>query len=411
MKGLRLLRDNPGFARLWAAEVVSLGGDWFTLIALAVLISRHSAGSGLAVGGLLLTQLLPAVVFAPIAGVVVDRSDKRRLLVATDLIRAVVVLALIPAAATGRDELLYGLAFLHFTIATVFEPGRAALMTRLLDEKDLVAGSTLSSVTWSVMVALGGLAGGSLLAIVGPTSAFAWDAFTFLVSAAIMASIPAAAGRRELPPAGQPAEVVRFADAVAYLRRAPVTGATTLVKSMNGIAVADTFMVLYGTRVFVRGQDGAWSLGLLYASFGLGAILGPTLLNLVNDGSPARMRRLIAAGAALLAAGLLLLARAPSLAVACVAILLRGAGGSTLWTFSTIILQKVIPSGMLGRVFAIDFAVSQLVAVSFALFWGVVMDRVGLRPVVLAAGLLSLLPCLLWSWALPRMDRREAAVH
>ncbi len=410
MSALRLLRENPGFARLWAAEVVSLGGDWFTLIALAVLISRHSAGSGLAVGGLLLTQLLPAVVFAPIAGVVVDRSDKRRLLVATDLMRALVVLALIPAAATGRDGLLYGLAFLHFTIATVFEPGRAALMTRLLEPKDLVAGSTLSSVTWSVMVALGGLAGGSLLAIVGPTSAFAWDAFTFLVSAAIMASIPAEAGRRESRSDGEP-EAVRFRDALAYLRRAPVTAATTLVKSMNGVAVADTFMVLYGTRVFVRGQDGALSLGLLYASFGLGAILGPTLSNLANDGSPARMRRLIAVGAALLAAGLLLLARAPSLPVACLAILLRGAGGSTLWTFSTIILQKVIPPGMLGRVFAVDFAVSQLTAVSFALVWGAAMDRVGLRPVVLAAGLLALLPCLAWSWALPFMDRREAAVH
>jgi MFS family permease len=411
LNSLRLLRDNPGFARLWAAEVVSLGGDWFTIIALAVLVSRHTGGSGVAVGALLLTQLLPAVVFAPIAGVVVDRSDKRRLLIATDLIRAVIVLALIPAARLGRDDVLYVLAFLHFTIATVFEPARAALMTRLLAEKDLVAGSTLSSVTWSVMVALGGLAGGSLLAVVGPANAFAWDAFTFLVSASIMAAIPASAGQREAPPREGPAEVVRFSDAIQHLRRQPVTGATTLVKSMNGVAVADTFMVLYGTRVFALGHDGALSLGLIYGSFGVGAVLGPTLLNLLNDGSPARMRRLIAAGAALLAAGLLLLAAAPTLWVACLAIVLRGAGGSALWTYSTIILQKVIPGAMLGRVFAIDFAVSQLAAVSFALFWGALMDRVGLRPVVLAAAVLATLPCLLWTWALPRMDRREAAVH
>jgi MFS family permease len=410
LSGLRLLRDNPGFARLWAAEVVSLGGDWFTIIALAVLISRHTAGSGVAVGALLLTQLLPAVVFAAVAGVIVDRSDKRRLLIGSDLIRAGVVLAFIPAAAADSALPLYVLAFLHFTIATVFEPGRAALMPRLLAAEDLVAGSTLSSVTWSVMVSIGGLAGGSLLAIVGTSAVFTWDAFTFLVSAALMATIPAALGRRE-PGAEGAAGSVRFRDALRYLRREPVMLATTLVKSMNGIAVADTFMVLYGTRVFVRGQDGAFSLGILYAAFGLGAILGPTLLNLVNDGRPAQMRRLIAVGAALLAAGLVLLSWAPSLPVACLAIVLRGAGGSTLWTYSTIILQKCAPPGLLGRVFAVDFAVAQLTAVSFALAWGYAIDQVGIRPVVAVAGALALVPFAAWSWALRPMDRHEAAVH
>src|SRR5262249_11518184 len=153
------------------------------------------------------------------AGVLVDRSDKRRLLIASDLIRALVVLAFIPAAAAGRDAPLYALAFLHFTVATVFEPARAALLPRLLAERDLVAGSTLSSVSWSAMVAIGGVAGGSLLAIVGTSAAFAWDAFTFLVSASLMLTIPAAFGRRA-PGTGAP-EAVRFSEAVSYLRARP----------------------------------------------------------------------------------------------------------------------------------------------------------------------------------------------
>jgi Transmembrane secretion effector len=411
LRPLRLLRQNPGFARLWAAEVVSLGGDWFTIIALAVLVSGETRGSGLALGGLVLTQLLPAVLFAPLAGVIVDRVDRRRLLIASDLTRALVVASFIPAATTGRPGPLYALAFLHFTIATVFEPGRAALLPRLLATSDLVAGSTLSSVTWSVMVAVGGLAGGSLLAAAGTTAVFTWDALTFLGSAALIASIPADAAAFTSAERGGEAASIRFTQALRYLRREPATGAALLGKAMNGIAVADSFMVIYGTRVFVSGAGGSFSLGALYASFGLGALVAPMALNLLNDGSSSRMRSLIAAGAALLAAGLLLLSRAPSLGVACLGIGLRGMGGSTVWTFSTIILQKNVPQRMLGRVFALDFALAQLVAVVFALGWGVVIDTVGVRPAVLAAGGLALLPALFWSLGLRRMNRWKAAVH
>jgi MFS family permease len=204
---------------------------------------------------------------------------------------------------------------------------------------------------------------------------------------------------------------VRFLAAVRYLMAHPVTGATLLVKGMNGLAVADTFIVIYGTRLFARGEGGGLSVGLLYASYGVGALLAPTLLNLTNDGTPARMRRFIALGAGLLAVGLLMLSRAPSLSVACLATLLRGMGGSTNWTFSTIILQKVVPDSMLGRVFALDFASAQLAAVSCALVWGVLMDHSGVRPVVLLAACLALMPCAVWTLCLERMDRREPAVH
>jgi MFS family permease len=406
---VRLLRENPGFARLWAAEVVSLLGDWFTIIALAVLVSRGTGGSGLAIGGLLLTQLLPAVVFAPWAGVVVDRFDRRRLLIGSDAIRAVLVLAFIPAAAAGRSEWLYILAFLHFSVASVFEPGRAALMPALLAPADLVAGSTLSTVTWSVMAALGGLAGGTFLTLLGLRAAFVLDSLTFIASAALIASIPRASAARPGRHGG--GEPVRFLAAVRYLIAHPVTGATLLVKAINGLAVVDTFIVIYGTRLFARGESGALSVGLLYASFGLGALLAPTLLNLGNDGTPARMRRFIALGTGFLVAGLLVLSRAPGLGVACLAILLRGMGGSTNWTFSTIILQQVVPDGMLGRVFALDFACAQLAAVSCALTWGVLMDQFGARPVVFLAGCLALLPCAAWTLSLSRMDQREPAVH
>jgi MFS family permease len=159
--------------------------------------------------------------------------------------------------------------------------------------------------------------------------------------------------------------------------------------------------------VFPIGEGGAVSLGLLWASFGLGAFLGPALLNLVNDGSVRRMRRLIVIGSALVVGGLLALAHAPSLAVSGLAILLRGMGGSTIWTYSTVILQKIVPDGLRGRLFALDLALLTLTAAFGSLAWGFAIDRFGVRAVVQAVSGLCALAALAWAAALRRMERSD----
>lgn len=402
---LRLLVENRAYGRLWAAQAVSLVGDWFTLIALGVLISRETKGSGLAVSALLLAQLLPAVAVGPLAGVLADRFDRRRLLIATDLVRAVLVLLFIPAAGAGSLPCLYVLAGLHFGVSTVFEPARSALMPHLVRPQELVAASTLSSVTWSMMAAVGGIVGGSILSMIGIRAAFLVDALTFLASGLLIAAVPS-------PPRADPRPVgltarPRFVDGLRYAAAHPVTGATLLVKAINGVAVVDTFMVLYATRFFMVGENGAGSLGLLYGSFGVGAILGPLLLNVVNDGTASRMRRLIVVGSALISSGLFLLGAAPALWVASLAIVLRGMGGSANWTYSTIILQKTVPDHVRGRLFAIDLGNAQLAAAVASVLGGFGIDRVGVRPIVWLAAAVSLGPLALWTFCLPWMERRE----
>jgi MFS family permease len=401
-----LLRSNPQVARLWVAQAVSLVGDWFTLIALSVLVSGETAGSGVAVSGLLLVQILPTVVVGPYAGVLVDRWDRRRLLVASDLLRAVIVVALVFAVIPGRLPLLYLLAFLHFSVATVFEPARAALLPRLVRGEDLVAATTLSTVTWSVMTAFGGALGGLVLAIVGLRTAFVVDSLTFLVSAALVARLatPAAAGQ------GQGLPRATFREGVRWALAHPGVGSATLVKVINGVALADMFLVLYGTRLFVHGRGGSVSVGLLYASFGAGAVLGPLLLGRLYDDSIPGLRRRITVGALLITGGMLLLRVAGSLPVAAVAIMLRGMGGAANWTWSILILQKGAPNRLLGRLVAIDLANAMFAAALASVALGLGIDRLGVRPMVLAAAALSVPPLLLWVWAVGWMERREAAV-
>ena len=406
-KGLGVLR-NPAYRRLWLAQSVSLLGDWLTLIALAVVISGRSRGSGLAVSGLLLVQLVPTAVVGHLSGVLADRFDRRRLLVMADAMRSLIVLLLIPAVASARLWPVFALATLHFSVATVFEPARAALVPRLVEAGALVAATTIATVTWSVMTAVGGAAGGALLALVGVPGAFVLDALAFVASGLLIASVrvpPAPALRAAAAEEHDPG----FREGLRYLAAHKTTAAVLLVKAIIGVALVDTFIVLYATRVFPVGNGGAASLGLLWACFGVGALLGPTLLNLANDGTVSRMRRLIAVSSAAVSLGVLLLGIAPTLGLAGSAIVLRGMGGATNWTYSTVILQKVVPDRLLGRLIAVDLAALTLTASLFALLWGWLIDVIGLRTTVLTVALASLLPLLAWTLALPWMEREPAS--
>ncbi len=399
-----LVRDNRAYRRLWAAQAISLTGDWFTLVALAVLVSRDSGGSGLAVSALALAQMLPWVLVGPWSGVLADRFDRKSLLVASDLARVGVVLLLIPAAEAGRPSLVLALALLHFALACVFEPARSALVPRLVEPRHLVTATTLSSVTWSVMLAGGGILSGAVLSRVGVRAAFLIDALTFAASAAFILGV-----RSPPRPAADDGERPRvaFREGIHWATAHPGIGAAALVKVINGVAAIDTFIVLYATRVFVAGEGGAFSVGFLCACFGAGAILGPLVLNCFNDGSVPRMRRLIVVSSCLISAAFFVLGGAGSLLTAGAAILLRGMGGSANWTFSTIILQKGVPDRLLGRLSALDLVNANLAGMVFSLAWGLAIDRAGLRQTVLAAAVASLVPLALWTACLLGLERRE----
>ena len=404
----RLLRENADYRRLWLAQVVSLAGDWFTLLALSVVVSAKSGGSGLLVSLNALAAVIPYAVIGPFSGILVDRFDRRRLMVVSDLVRVGLLLLLVLAVRGDRLWPVLLLAFLHFTVATLFDPARAALLPDLVSDRDLVLASSLASATWSAMAAIGGLLAGSAVALLGPGGALALDALTFLTSAALLLRIrPSRPGRA--PEARQGGS--GLSAALAWLRQHPVTGLTLLVKTMNGLASFDTVLVLFGTRVFVLGDGGALSTGLLFAAIGAGAVTGPLVMSRFNDGRLWRMRRLIAVSSWTMALGMLVLSGAPALGVALAGAFLRAFGGAGNWTFVTVSLQKAVPGPLRGRVFALDLAAAHLAAAFSSLAAGIAADRLGLRPTVLAMALAVSVPALCWTLAQRWMDRREAATR
>lgn len=409
---LKLLRDNPDFARLWLAQVVSLFGDWFSLIVLSALVAEYSAGTdstGLAVSGFLLAHFLPPLVISPWAGVLVDRFDRKRLLILSDVSRAVVVILLLFADSPDRLWLIYVVTVIQFALSAVFEPGRSAIMPNLVAKQDLVAANTLSSVTWSVMLAVGAMTGGVIASLFGTAVALVVDAASFAISGLLISQIKYRTDvRREQSEAANSDR--SFGEGLRYIAQNPAMGMALLVKTGLSLGSIDAVLIIYGTVLFVLGENGTISMSILWSAFGIGSIIGPILTNRINDGTVRVMRRLVIAGYVLVTLGWFLFGSAPTLVVAALALAVRAMGGSINWTYSSVIIQKSVPDAFLGRMFALDMAGYQLATTVSIFVTGQVIDLIGsenVRQAVVGVGVLSFIPLILWSLVVIGLERRE----
>lgn len=402
------LRLRPKFRALWLAQVISLTGDWFNTIASVIIVNRYSP-SGLAVGGLFIARALPPFLLSPVAGVIADRFDRRRVLILSDVLRAVIVLGFLLVDRPERLWLLYVLTVLQFSVSAFFEPARAALVPALVESDELLLANTLSSITWSAMLALGGAIGGLTASLFGVRVSLIVDAMSFLGSAALVLSIP---GQFQV-------EVVHalesgwqnFVDGLNYVRKNLDVGLVTLVKAMGQVGSFDIISALYAARVFREGQEGATTLGLMFTAFGVGSVIGPLISNRFGDSSAVWLRRAILGGFVCMPIAWLIVGTAPALPIVLAGCVLRGAGGSVNWTYSDVLLQMTVPNHLLGRVFAFDIAMFTL-AVSISLWLtGYITDAFELSPrtIVLLLAMGSLAPLALWGAALRWQSRRAEA--
>lgn len=413
---ITLLRQNPGFARLWYAQVISLFGDWFNIIALSGLVAQYTDKSGLAVSGLLLARVLPPFIVSPFAGVLIDRFDRKRLLIISDVMRTLIGLSLFFATSPERLWIIYLATIFQFMFSALFEPSRSALMPSLLAPEDLLKANILSNVTWSVMLAIGAMIGGVITALFGITVALIVDCASFALSALILMSIrvPEVSVKVHNPDLPKKASQ-GFLDGIAYARRHPHILIVLMVKAGLSVGSVDTLIIAYGTALFVVGENGTGSLGILYTAFGLGALLGPALLNRFNNGQVHTMRRLMIISFACVTIGWFLLGAAPSLGLAAIALMVRAMGGSATWTYSSTIIQMSTDNAYLGRMFSLDWAAFYLVITISTLLTGQVLEVNGNESAHIAAlviGALSIIPLIAWvaavRWVEPYMAKLAA---
>ena len=156
---LNLLKTHRPFRNLWYCQVVSELGDWLNSIAIYSLILQLS-GSGMAVATAMMAKLLPIFFVSPIAGVVIDRTSRKGVMILSDVLRFFIVLGFLFVDDKGDLWLVYTLVVLEISMAGFFEPARSAIIPSLIPRQHLVSANALSGSTWSVMLAFGAALGG-----------------------------------------------------------------------------------------------------------------------------------------------------------------------------------------------------------------------------------------------------------
>jgi MFS family permease len=402
-----LLRRNRNYRYLWMGSVVSQLGDWFNLIAAAEIITDLTS-SGVAISYLFLARFLPLFLFSPLAGVLADRYSRRRIMIASDLLRALTVLGFLFVRASGQIWLFYVLTVLQFVLSAMFTPARSAVLSNVVEKDELVAANALDSLTWSTMLALGAFLGGVVAAVLGAEAAFILDALTFVVSAWLISRIVVAASRRRTG-ARTSSGWLDFVDGFRYLRREPFILGLALVKAAGALVWGgiNVLEITYASQVypwetlalgrfFPVEDGGSATLGLVYVVSGLGTGLGPIFMRRLLGDRFGRMMKGIGIGYVLLPIGILLIAVSTLFPGFLAGTLVRTVGSGTVWVFSAAMLQMIVPNKLRGRVFAFEFAALTLTQSISIFMAGVFQDTWGVRPSTAVLGVLGLVVAVCW---------------
>jgi len=369
-----LLLGNGRFLRLWVGQGISFVGDAVSMVALVVLIVQIT-GSATAVGGALVARLLPTLA-SPLAGVLADRLDRRVILVASDVARAILILGMVFA----RDlVVLYVLVCLMGVARTFFNPTIRAAFPSVVGGGDLTRANALISGTFSVSETVGPALGGLLVATVGVNAAFLLDCATYLVSATLLSRIPFPRPEREYS-AGFGRELKAGFGYLAGTRvpLAIVVGAFLTMLTINMMIPAEVFLA---KETFEVGDAG---YGLLVSLWGGGMVLGSVFIAALGGRvslMPFYFLSIFASALALAATGL-----SPTFVVALGALTIAGIANGIDDVTANTILQKQVPDAFLGRVFAVRFLGFSVGEVLAYLVGGAIVDSSGPRFTYLFAG-------------------------
>ncbi|MCA9890460.1 MAG: MFS transporter, partial [Anaerolineae bacterium] len=261
----RLLSRNSEFTKLWFSQVISLTGDWFSTVVLSTLVAAYTEGSGLAVSLYLMARFLPPLLVSPFAGVLVDRFNRKHLLIWSNLLRALIVPLFLLVTGPEHLWIIYAVTVAQFALSSIFEPGQSAIIPALTHPDDLVEANTLVSVTWSVMLALGAVMGGLFAYIFGTQAALLADAVTFAVAGGLIMWVEyqPEMGRKlqkEMEIQKEEVEDTSFMEGLRYALRTPQILAALFVKFGGSVGNVDTLVTIVATQLFVLGTNGEVSL-------------------------------------------------------------------------------------------------------------------------------------------------------
>ncbi len=371
-----VIKGNRNFRLLWVATLVSLFGDWFNTITLYAVVTDLT-GSPLAVG---LIEFLKLGGFAAASipgGILADRFDRRRIMVATDILRAIIVPCYLFIDHADEVPFLYALVLVQIALGGLFDPAYRALMPNLVRPRELVTANAIMAITWSTILAIGASLGGFVTTALGSDTVFVIDALSYVVSAGCLLAIriPRAAPKEASASLDRTPQLARLTDVLTtawrdiaeglrYLRNHPSTLRLALAKSVWSIGGAGLLYLLTQIGPLLTPDDTALGIGILYSARGLGSGIGPVLARRARED---RWIPMLGLCVALSGALYVTVAFLPWTFWVCLPIAIAHGASGANWVLSTILLQSRVPDWVRGRVFSAELVVLTTIEAGFVL--------------------------------------------
>jgi DHA3 family macrolide efflux protein-like MFS transporter len=394
------MQRNRNFMLLWLAQWISRAGDTFTFLAIAIRIDGlfvEAGDAARALGGVLFAFALPQLLVGLFAGTLVDRWDRRKVMVVSDLVRAALVPAFLLLRGPADLPWAFAVAFLHSCLSVFFYPARGALLPALVRREELMKANGWLQLGDTIARLSGPVLAGIVIGAWGPSVAFWVDSASFLASALLILGI-AGAVTRVAPHEGtaQPAwhdlmEGVRYA-----LQSRLLQGVTLgLGVAMLGIGGIDAVVVPFLRHVFQAPPE---ALGAVMTAQGLGMLVGGLAISRL--GSRLSPLRVAVVSMLMLGTGIVLCGSAPAYGVLLIILPFVGLSIPPLNASLQTMLQQGVPQEMLGRAGAVtDVAITIAQLVSLAGI-GWVASLMGMRQTFIVAGALIATGALALRWTL-----------
>lgn len=384
VRDLFRIRD---FRVLWSAQLVSDIGDGLTTTALLLLVN-HLTGSTAALAAMAIALAVPPLTIGLVAGTYADRWDRRRIMLASDLLRGLLVLGFIFVDSAERLWLLYLLAFLQSSVGTFFNPAKGAIVPRVVPAEGLLAANSLAQATRMICAVIGTGIAGVMVGVAGVYwPAFLLDGLSFLGSFLIVTRLSGSVGRIEASAHGAAAAGVRasLAEGFRVIAGARLLWVTMVVLSLTMLGLGAINILFVPLVVNELGASEVW-FGPLEASQTASMVLAAGVVTVIAARlSPSRIVIVAAVGL-----GIVIAVAGQVTAVWQLLIVLFAAG----WLISPLhaaigtILMVNAPDASRGRVASVlNAAISATSVISMAAA-GLVAELLGVRGAFVAGGLI-----------------------
>jgi len=366
---------------MFGAQVISYLGDWFSFVAVVGLVDDLT-DSNFLVSLVMVAFSLPSFIASPVAGPMVDRFDRRRILIAVSMVQALAALGML-LVGDGTVWLAFVFQSTVSALAALVGPATSAAIPNIArDQEELRLANSILGSTWGVMLAIGAAIGGVFASVFGREACFIANAVSFVIAGLLFASIrtPMQAPRDPALRRHRLRPVADMREALGHARQDPVLLALILSKTTFavGSGVVSQLAVL-ASDVF-KGGDA--SRGVLIGARGLGAGIGPLLASRYTGNDLGRVIRVCGYSSLVFSCCYVIGAWMPVFVLAAVFITMAHLGGGAQWTLSTFGLQMRSPDEMRGRIIAGDFALVTLMMSVTSASAGVLSDAIGVRAAI-----------------------------